>query len=190
NVPLQADLEAKLGSPVRIENDANLAGLGEYYALNEHPHQCLYLTVSTGIGGGVVTDGRLDPEHLDSEPGEMLIEHNGQLVMFEKLASGSAIVRDYGKRASDLNDPASWHEICAILAHGIINILSMFKPNYIIIGGGVGTHFSKYKDILGEELKKIKPPLVDIPRIVQASRPEEAVILGAWQLAKQLDGEA
>lgn len=187
NVPLQNDLATATGKKVYLENDANLAALGEYYALPERPHQALYITVSTGIGSGVVTDGALDADHIDSELGEMLIEHNGQLIMFEKLASGSAIVRDYGKRAAELDDPNAWHNVCRVLAHGFINVLSMLKPDIIIIGGGVGTHFAKYEAILQEELRAIKPPLIDIPPIVQASKPEEAVILGCYELSKQLD---
>ena len=47
-------------APVLLENDANLAGLGETRQLKKIPAQSLYVTISTGIGSGIITDGHID----------------------------------------------------------------------------------------------------------------------------------
>ncbi|MEM6997700.1 MAG: ROK family protein [Patescibacteria group bacterium] len=188
NAPIKADLKKITGKRVILENDANLAALGEHWSLSEKPEQSLYITVSTGIGTGVVTEGVLDPHHIDSEGGEMLIEHNGKLDTWEHIASGKAIVEKYGVRASELDSETAWHDVCHVLAIGIINLLTVLEPGIIIIGGGVGSHFTKFEHTLLQQLDELKPPLVDIPPIVQASRPEEAVILGCYRLSLQSEG--
>ena len=137
NVTLKEDLETKTSHKIYVENDANLAALGEYKALANPPHQALYITVSTGIGTGIITDGVIDPDHIDSEGGEMLIEFKNKLVTWEEVASGKSIVAHYNKRASELDDPQAWQEISHWLAIGVINLLSMLSPDIIIIGGGL-----------------------------------------------------
>lgn len=189
NVKLKDDLETRTGHRIYVENDANLAALGEYKCLDVHEaaHQILYITISTGIGTGIITDGRLDPDHIDSEGGEMLIEFEGKLVTWEKVASGKSIVATYHKTAGEIDDPKTWESISHWLALGIINLLSVLSPDVIIIGGGVGTHFERYKVPLFAEMNRLKPDLINIPPVQQARNPELAVILGAAELSRQLD---
>jgi glucokinase len=60
NIPLRDSLQAALGVPVCVDNDANLAALGEWTCgAGKDMSDLVYLTVSTGIGGGVVSGGRL-----------------------------------------------------------------------------------------------------------------------------------
>ena len=66
NVPIQSDIAKITGKKVFIENDANLAGLSEANRIKPLPHRALYITFSTGIGTGIITDGKLDPDFLDS----------------------------------------------------------------------------------------------------------------------------
>ena len=185
NVPIQSDIAKITGKKVYIENDANLAGLSEANRIAPLPHRALYITISTGIGTGIITDGRLDPDFLDSEGGNMLFEHNGKLELWEKFASGKAIVAKYGKRASELEDPSAWKEIAKWFAIGIVNLTSVLEPDIIIIGGGVGTHYKKYEHYLKQYISDLTPALADIPKMVPATAPEEAVIFGCAELAKQ-----
>lgn len=189
NVPLARDLSAATGKNVHVDNDANLAGLGEYFELESPPHQMLYITISTGIGTGIITDGAIDPDHADSEGGELLINWDGQLVIWESIVSGSAIVKEFHKKASELNDKEAWQDISHRLSIGILGLLSVLEPELIIIGGGVGTHFDKFEKLLGQELAKHKPALIDVPPIAMAKNPENAVIMGCLELSRQIDGK-
>jgi glucokinase len=185
NVPLQRDVAKLTGTKVLIENDANLAGLSEAHRIKPMPHRVLYITFSTGIGTGLVTDGYLDPDFLDSEGGNMLFEHDGKLEMWEKYASGKAIVAKYGKRASDLNDPKAWDAISKNFALGIVDLTAVLEPDVIVIGGGVGTHFAKYGTFLKHHIDVLTPPLIDKPPIVPAQEAEQAVVFGCVILANQ-----
>jgi predicted NBD/HSP70 family sugar kinase len=185
NVPLKKDLEQITKSTVLVENDANLAGLGEAHNLKPTPHKVLYLTVSTGIGDGIITDGVIDPDFADSEAGKMMFEHQGKLLEWEKFASGKSIVNEYGKMASEINDPVIWNNISQNLAVGIVDLCTVLNPNIVIIGGGVGTHFSKFEKQLNAHIKNIVSPMVDVPKIIPAQTPEQAVIYGCLELARQ-----
>lgn len=185
NTPLRDDISAITGTTVLIENDANLAGLSEAHRIKPLPHRALYITISTGIGTGLVTDGYLDPDFLDSEGGNMLFEHEGKLEPWEKFSSGKAIVAKYGKRASDLDDPEAWKTISRWFAIGIVDLTAVLEPDIIIIGGGVGTHFKKYAPYLKKHINELTPPLIDKPSIVPAGDAEEAVIYGCVILANQ-----
>ena len=184
--PIKHDLENILPHvPVFIENDAKLAGLSEAIAHSDYK-TVLYLTVSTGIGAGVSVNGKIEPALASSEPGQMVIEYDGKLAKWENLASGRALVEKYGKRASEIDDPAIWQEFSRALARGIIELVAIIQPDVIVIGGGVGTHFDKFSGALKSELAKLENEMVKAPPIIKASRPEEAVIYGCYELLKQL----
>jgi glucokinase len=187
NTPIADDLSKLTGKKVLIENDANLAGLYASHTQKPLPHKSLYITVSTGIGTGIVTDGYLDPDFLDSEGGNILLEHNNKLVLWEKFASGKAIVEQYGQKASEINDPKIWDKIAYNLALGMIDLIAVLDPDVILIGGGVGSHFDKYAKQLNEHLSQLKPRLIEIPKIVATPNAEEAVIYGCVILANQHD---
>ncbi len=184
-VPLKQDIERITGLPTLLENDANLAGLAEAHQLNPIPHHVLYVTISTGIGTGFVTDGILDSDLLDSEGGRMLLEHDDKLQVWETFASGKAIVARYGKRAADIEDPETWKLISQDIAAGLYNLCAVLDPDHIIIGGGVGSHFPKYRDFLVADLQAMSDPQITIPPITQALQPEEAVIHGCIIYASQ-----
>lgn len=185
NIPLKEDLQTITNLPVLIENDANLAGLAEAHRLDPMPQHVLYVTISTGIGIGSVNAGVLDPDLLDSEGGSMLFEHDGRLQKWEHFASGKAIVAQFGKKASEIDDPETWKIIAQNIAVGLYNLCSVLEPEHIVIGGGVGTHFAKYKDFLLQDIRDMADPLVHIPPITQAAQPEEAVINGCIIYARQ-----
>ncbi len=184
NVPVKKDLKSFLSCPVVIENDANLAGLSEARNVKDDYKKVLYITISTGIGTGVIIDGIIDPDFADTEPGHLTVQYNGTIQSWEHIASGSAIKEHYGKIAADINDRKTWREICHRFAIGMNGLIAILQPDVIIIGGGVGTHFKKYDKVLQSELKKFSTPLTPVPPILQAKKPEEAVIYGCYEMAK------
>lgn len=181
------DVVAALGpvfgpdTPVLVENDANLAGLSEARLLDPVPVSSLYVTVSTGIGSGMVTNGQIDPGLQRSEVGRALVEYDGQVSEWESFASGQAIRNVYDKYARDIHDPSDWQDIADRISRGFLAIIPAIQPDVIIIGGSIGTYFDRYSDFLVQILVDKLPPHIPCPRFVQAVNPEEAVIYGAYQ---------
>lgn len=189
NVHIRDDIQHITKTPVALDNDANLAGLSEAMLLKNY-QKVLYITVSTGIGTGFIVDQTIDPTLADSEGGKMLLEYDGKLEQWERFASGSAIVKKYGKRASEINEEKVWKAIAYNISLGVINLIALFEPDVIVIGGGVGTHYKHYGHYLDQYLQSDATPLVKIPKIIQAQRPEEAVVFGCYDLAKAQYGKA
>lgn len=110
NMPLRARLSERFGCPVAIGNDANLAALGELrYGAGRGAMHLLYLTIGTGIGGGVIVDGHLllGKRGLAAELGHMQAHTDiercgcGQIGHLEAIASGPAIARAARRRLLD-----------------------------------------------------------------------------------------
>jgi glucokinase len=100
NMPIPQRIEAEIGAPAFMGNDANLAALGEWqYGAGQGHHDLLYLTVSTGIGGGIICNDQLllGAHGLGAELGHVTILAEGPLCScgqpghLEALASGTAI---------------------------------------------------------------------------------------------------
>jgi predicted NBD/HSP70 family sugar kinase len=185
---LQADIEKLVNAPVVIENDAKLAGLSKAILIKKEFKRVLYITISTGIGTALIVDGVIDPIMEDMEGGQIMLEYQGKIQKWESFASGKAIKARYGKIASEIDDTTTWKEIVRAFAVGLVDLLAIIQPEVVIIGGGVGTHFDKYGKLLETELKKYQTPLVPIPPIRAAQRPEEAVIYGCYELVKETYG--
>lgn len=188
-IPLKEDVERIVNCPVALDNDANLAGLSEAMLLKDY-RTVLYVTISTGIGTGVITDCKIDPDFEDSEGGQILLEHKGALQRWETFASGRAIVQRFGKRASEITDDKTWKIICRDLATGLFDLTTLMQPDAIVLGGGVGSYFERYAPFLSKELAHFETPLTPIPPLFKAKRPEEAVVYGCYDLAKDVYGKA
>jgi len=102
NIPLRQIISEKLGVPTKLGNDANLAALGEHiYGAGRGVNNLVYMTISTGIGGGIIADGRLllGARGLSGEIGHQTLEPDGPLCgcgnrgCLEALAAGPAIAR-------------------------------------------------------------------------------------------------
>ncbi|HEY1348608.1 MAG TPA: ROK family protein [Ktedonobacteraceae bacterium] len=102
NIPLRSVFEAYYGLPIFIENDANAAALGEYaFGAGRGCKDLVYITVSTGIGGGVIVDGKLmtGTSGAAAELGHITIDRKGErcncgnIGCLESIASGTAIAR-------------------------------------------------------------------------------------------------
>lgn len=177
-------LKGVLGSaPILIENDANLAGLAETRMRDPMPASSLYVTVSTGIGTGVITEGKIDPGLRHSEGGRALVEFDGVVREWESFASGQAIMKTYGKFARDIHDKKTWDQIADRVSRGFLAVIPLIQPEIIIIGGSIGTYFDQYHTQLENILREKLPHHIPCPPFVQAHHPEEAVIYGCYYYA-------
>jgi glucokinase len=186
NIDIISDLSGNFDAKIIVDNDANLGGLGEAtFGAGRGKRKVLYITVSTGIGTGVVVDGKLDPATKESEGGQVLLSQDGKMLTWQKLSSGKAFFEKYGQPGSEIDDPEIWKEFAETLALGIWELSTMIQPDVIVIGGSMGMHFKKYGDFLIEAFSNYNSPVVDHPSIVQAESPDEAVIIGCYQAAIQ-----
>lgn len=186
NQPIERDIRGILDIPITIENDAKLAAISEAKLVINEYKRVIYLTVSTGIGLGVVINGKLDPALHDAEAGSMLAKHDNKLEHWESFASGQALHKEYHKLASEIPAGApEWEAIAKNLAPSIFNLVALVQPDVVIIGGGVGEHLPKFQALLNKELKSLEMDMVQIPPVIQAQRPSEAVIYGCYDVIRK-----
>lgn len=114
NVPLAGEVESALGLPTFLDRDTNVAALGEAaFGAGRGEPDFIYLTVSTGVGGSIVTDGRLfhGPDGLAGELGHVPVDLEGPRCgcggygHLEAVASGTALARDAREAASSGSSP-------------------------------------------------------------------------------------
>ncbi len=180
DVPIVAPLKKLFRCPIVIENDANLAGLAEAKSLPKKYDNIMYITVSTGIGMGLIVDHQIHPALVVTEPGHMQLEYDGKLRKWEDFASGRAIYDTYGKFARDIKNRHVWNQIADKISRGFLVLIPSLKPDVIIIGGSIGTYFEQYEKQLNYILQKRLGPQFLPVDIRQAIHPEKAVIYGCY----------
>jgi glucokinase len=182
NVPLKALMESKWGCPFHVDVDTNVAAMGEYRWGDISAGRFLYLTLSTGMGGGFLVDGKIyrgqdgaHPEvghqsiHLRcSNPSAVQCEC-GAPDCLEALVSGNGIRRVYGKSAEELS-AEEWEEVAYNLGQGLRNMAALYAPDVIRIGGGLAVGGGEYfihaaKAVMEEHLKLVPAPDVHLSRL-------------------------
>jgi glucokinase len=219
-VPLAALLKQRLGVPVKLENDAGAAALGEWrFGAGRGTESMVFVTVSTGIGGGVIADGRLlhGRRGLAAEIGHMAIAESSEDVCFcgargcwEALASGDMLGRRAARleargKAPALRKLAGDGEVTsrhvtqaardgdpgaiALLAEearwlgvGIVNLLHLYSPERVIIGGGLGACLDLMQAGIDRIIQsRAMSAYRDVP-VVAAELGREAGLVGAASL--------
>jgi len=181
NVPVYKMLHDMLpGVPVLIENDVKLAGLGEARIMHPIPTSVMYISISTGIGIGVIEDGKIDKAMRKSEAGHMFIEYDGRVQRYESFASGKSIVKIYKKFAREITSKRTWRQIADRISRGLLVLVPVIQPDVIVFGGSVGTYYERYGAYLKEILANHLPDHIPSPKLVQAKHPEEAVVYGCY----------
>lgn len=140
----------KLGIPVGFDTDVNGSVLGETtFGIGRDKKNCIYITIGTGIGAGIVVDGKLLHGALHPEGGHILLSVHPDDPMekaicpfhpncFEGLASGSAIKARWGKGGAELKDNEKVWEIEAYyIAQAVVDYTMILSPELVILGGGV-----------------------------------------------------
>lgn len=163
-LPLKDILKKATGLPVCLANDANAAALGEsFFGAGKNSKNFIYITVSTGIGGGIVIDGKLyeGSGFAAGEIGHMSLVPDGARCncgkrgCLEAYASGTAVANFFRKSRFKTNERVTAREVgaaaregnklaiesyqCAgyYLGIGIANLLNILNPEKVVIGGGV-----------------------------------------------------
>lgn len=163
--------------PIYFENDANLATIYEGHKL---PGRTVFLTFSTGIGGGITEKNRL-LSGINFEPGHRKYEFNGEVFEWEDIAAASALEKFYHTDpATDLRGKKIMQDIAARIYLGLPDIIKNYQPNTIVLGGPMGKIFRLYSKYLP------KMPGVKYRR---PKRPLESVIYGCYIYAKQKEQE-
>jgi glucokinase len=162
DVPVTAMAEREFERPAALENDATAAAAGEHrWGAGAGTRNMVYLTISTGVGGGVVIDGHLYRGAMGNggELGHVTVDWHGRrckgcgrLGCLEAYVSGTSIAeraREAGldfataedvARAARTGDPgarAVWDETVEALACGLTSIVNLFEPELVVVGGGV-----------------------------------------------------
>jgi glucokinase len=200
NFPLRAALTEALALPVVLENDGIAAANGEWKSgAGRGLSHLVYVTVSTGIGGGVVADGKLmrGRRGMAGHVGHLMIDPAGPRCAcggkgcFEAHASGTALGeagRGHGfvdakaiaaaARAGDSAALALMNQEAEHLAYGFASLIHLYSPQKLIIGGGV----SQALDLMAERLRArlaelVMPPFRDVA-VVKAALGDDAGLAG------------
>lgn len=216
-VPLRRQAEEHLGLPVAVDNDANAAAVAEWtIGAGRGTRHMIMLTLGTGIGGGLILDGRLYRGSVGAaaELGHMVIEYDGAECRgacsgrghLEQYASGSAADelahRVIGPQATarelvaaaEAGDGAASAALRGIgrrLGAGLASLVNIFDPELIVVGGGFAVALDQLLEPAQEVLARDgMAPARDHVRIVPAALGEEAGMVGAGLIALELLGEA
>ena len=192
-----AQLAADLDLPVLLANDADLAALSEYHeGAGRGVEDMLYVTVSTGIGAGVIVGGHLlHGRYSLAEAGHMILDvRRGETL--EQLGSGSALEIRSGDNAATVTASAlagdrraqvELHEIARAAAAGIVNLVYCFMPERVVIGGGLTNAGDLLLDPIRALLAARRPRhSVTAQNVVLARGGDDAGLRGAFVLGSDL----
>lgn len=187
NTPMREELKKYIDKPIYMENDANVAALAEYSVLNKDMQCFIAITLGTGVGGGMVINGKIFSgfNGAGGELGHIVITEDGEPCTcgrkgcWEAYASATALIRQT-KQAMEANPDSIMHELAAKdggvngktsfdaakagdeagmkvvrtyakhIAEGVANLVNIFQPEMLVIGGGV----SKQGDYLLNMVKE------------------------------------
>jgi glucokinase len=192
-------IRSRLGVDAVVDRDTMVGALGEgYYGAGAGCRPLFYITISTGIGGGLLTEGGLyhGADSFSCEIGHHTIHPDGPECLcggrgcLERLCSGLWLERDHGKPASELlRDPAFVSEYVKPLAQGLKNCIMFLNPARIVIGGGISKAgdalFGPLRKELGTQLTSWSRARVDV---VPAALGDDSILWGALALAKMDNG--
>ncbi len=199
------ELSAQLGMPAHVANDADMAAVGEAaFGAGADATDVAFLTISTGIGAGVVHGGRLVRGRRSlAEVGHTVIDWRAWLEgvpsTLEELGSGSGVARlaqeaglgtldaravESAAATGDARAIAIWQGAIAACATGVSNLVMSFYPSTVVIGGGLGRRPSFFEAVRELVLNRPEHHPNDL-RIVTAALGDDAGLAGAagWTAA-------
>lgn len=181
--PLVPQLQKTFHCPVILGNDAELCGLGEaHFGAGKGSSILAYITVSTGVGGSRIVDGKIDRSAMGFEPGHQVIgiRKDGEL---EHLVGGKRFERKYHKKPYEVHSRVIWTHMSEILARGLINVCVFWSPDRIVIGGSMikqpGILFPVVNAYLKKNLKIFPLP----PKVIPAKLGDFGGLYGGLALA-------
>lgn len=196
--PLLDRIEQIVGVRPVVDNDANVGALGEYYfGAGKGADPLFYMTLSTGIGGGIVWRGQVyrGADSFAGELGHQTIRPDGPECLcgsfgcYERMCCGLWLERDYGRPAKELlQDEEFISRYVVDLARGLKAAIMILNPARIVIGGGI----SKAGDALFLPLRaELRRQITSWSRaridVQPAALGDDSVLYGALALAKEED---
>lgn len=155
---IKGEIQKSLGVKVFLETDVNAAAVGEFYLYPANRiRNLVYITIGTGIGAGIITNGKLIHGLVHPEFGHIRIPHDTRKDpfqgicpyhrdCFEGLASGPAMTTRWNLSPENLPaEHVGWALESEYIAHALANIICTVSPEIIILGGGVMHHHHLYK---------------------------------------------
>lgn len=202
----EATLSKALGIDVALANDADLAAVGEaWFGAGRSHADVAYLTISTGIGAGVVTGGLLvHGRRSVAEVGHTIVDGRAMLegnkATVEELGSGTALTalaRDAGiaddgpalvelVRAGDVTAQRIFERVVFSAAIGAVNLAHLFTPEVIVVGGGLGLVGELVLEPIRAMVAERGPNALPQPiEVVNAALGDDAGLAGAgaWERA-------
>jgi glucokinase len=195
--PLRDELARTLEIPTIMDNDANAGALGEaFYGAGRGYASIFYMTLSTGIGGGIYLNGKIwrGADSYAGELGHLTIRPDGPECLcgargcFERMCSGLWLENDYGKPAEKLmQDAAFVRRYVVDLALGLKACIMIVNPARIVIGGGIGKAgealFGPLRAELRRRITDWSAARIDV---VPAALADDSVLYGALALTGEL----
>ncbi|MDO1605854.1 ROK family protein [Lactobacillus sp. YT155] len=193
-------LQKNIKVPVYLSTDVNAAALGEKtLGAGKDKANCIYITVGTGIGAGVIVNNEIFSGMHHPEMGHIYIKrlerdsYEGNCPYhkdcFEGIAAGPTVEARTGMKGQDLSDDNPvWEIISEYIAEGLVNYTLSFSPEIIILGGGVmGKKFlvglirQKFNELMNDYA--LTPKINDY--IVPCALGNDSGILGSLILAQE-----
>lgn len=205
NYDIVGAFKKELGVPIGFDTDVNGSLLGEItWGCAKGLTDALYLTIGTGVGGGVMAGGKLLHGMLHPELGHIKMAvadgdtYKGKCpyhgTCFEGMAAGPAIEDRWGKKAVELaDDDKVWDLESTYIAQALCTYILTLSPQIIILGGGVMHQEQLFPLIRKKVLEQLNgyvltKELADIDNyIVPASLNDDQGIMGAVKLAIDAD---
>lgn len=211
---LRAALQACLGVPVVVDNDANVAAWGEYrLGIGKQSQHFVLLTLGTGLGSGVIANGQLMRGHhgLGIGFGHMIVQAQGRMCncgqqgCLEAYVSGNGLLKGYRLRGGDLSCKGpdifnlaiqgerkareTVNEFIDMLAVGCTNILNTLAPEHLVLGGGISSQGEKHllKPVQQRIGAIMSMPLQNPEIISLAQLGSSAGVVGAALLALDME---
>jgi glucokinase len=183
------------GAPTVMDNDANVGALGEAeFGAGKGFSPLFYMTLSTGIGGGIYEDGRIwrGADSYGGEIGHITIRPDGPKCLcgargcFERMCCGLWLQRDYGKPAKELMEDRAFVERYVVdLALGLKAAIMLLNPRRIVIGGGISKAgdrlFVPLRAELRRQITSWSAARIDV---APAKLEDDSVLYGALVLAQ------
>jgi glucokinase len=193
---LAAYLEDELKVPTIMDNDANVGALGEAkFGAGRGSDPLFYMTLSTGIGGGIVSGGRIfrGADSWAGEIGHITIRPDGPECLcgargcFERMCAGIWMEPDHGKPADEmLRDPGFVRWYVVDLAMGLKACIMLLNPARILIGGGISKAgealFGPLRAELRRQITAWSQARIDV---APAALGDDSVLYGALALASE-----
>jgi glucokinase len=180
-----------LGIPSVADNDANVGALGEFVSRGQTHANLAYVTVSTGIGAGLIINGEIYRGHgeLAGELGHIVIDPSGPADelgnrgTLERFCSGYWLRKDYGKSAQELlAEDAFLLEYSSRLSAGLATLVRLINPELLVLGGGITKAGPRLESALLNQLQSL---LNQTQTKLEFSKLGNSnVLIGARELAK------